>query len=65
MLGFVAAPDLRAETPPDQIKAAGAISLTAELLDKMDKFIKSVSTDAAAKAELTAVDKDPSTTPET
>jgi hypothetical protein len=62
LLGF--APDLRAETPADQIKAAGAIRLTTELLDHMDKFMKSVSADAAAKAELAAVDKDPSTTPE-
>lgn len=65
VLGFAAAPDLRAETPPDQIKAAGAIPLTTELLDKMDKFIKSVTTDDAAKAELTAIGKDPSMTPET
>ena len=64
-LGFAAAPDLRAETPPDQIKAAGAIPLTTELLDKMDKFIKSVTTNDAAKAELAAVGKDPSITPET
>jgi hypothetical protein len=64
-LGFAAAPDLRAETPPDQIKAAGAIPLTTDLLDKMDKFIKSVSTADAAKAELAAVGKDPSMTPET
>jgi hypothetical protein len=65
VLGFAAAPDLRAETPPDQIKAAGAIPLTTELLDKMDKFVKSVSADDAAKAELAAVGKDPSITPET
>jgi hypothetical protein len=65
VLGFTAAPSLRAETPPDQIKAAGAIPLTTELLDKMDKFIKSVSADDAAKAELAAVNKDPSITPET
>jgi hypothetical protein len=64
VLGFAAAPDLRAETPPDQIKAAGAIPLTTELLDKMDKFIKSVGTNDAAKAELAAVGKDPSFTPE-
>ena len=32
-----AVPALRAEIPPDQIKAAGAIPLTTELLDKMDK----------------------------
>jgi hypothetical protein len=65
VLGFTTAPDLRAETPPDQIKAAGAIPLTTELLDKMDKFIKSVSSDEAAKAELAAIGKDPSITPET
>ena len=63
--GLAAAPDLRAETPPDQIKAAGAIPLTTELLDKMDKFIKSVSSNEAAKAELAAIGKDPSITPET
>lgn len=65
LLGFAAAPGLRAETPPDQIKAAGAIPLTTELLDKMDKFIKSVSGNEAAKAELAAIGKDPSITPET
>lgn len=65
VLGFAAAPDLRAETPPDQIKAAGAIPLTTELLDKMDKFVKAVSGDEAAKAELAAIGKDPSITPET
>ena len=65
-LGFAAAPDLRAETPPDQIKAAGAIPLTTELLDKMDKFLKNMDTDDAAKAEFVAVAKDPSSfTPET
>jgi len=64
VLGLAVAPDLRAETPPDQIKAAGAISLTTELVNKMDRFMKSVSTDAAAKAELAAVDKEPSNTPE-
>src|SRR6266481_2105720 len=61
---FTIVPAGHAETPPDQIKAAGAIPLTTELLDKMEKFIKSVSTDDAAKAELAAVGKDPSMTPE-
>jgi hypothetical protein len=65
VLGFAAAPDLRAETPPDQIQAAGAIPLTTELLDKMDKFIKNVSTNDAAKTELAGAGKDPSITPET
>src|SRR6266403_653933 len=64
VLGFAAVPGLRAETPPDQIKAAGAIPLTTGLLDKMDKFIKNVSTDEAAKAELAAIGKAPSITPE-
>ena len=64
LLGFAAAPELGAETPPDQIKAAGAIALTTELLDKMDEFIKSLNSDNAAKAELAAVSKDPSITPE-
>jgi hypothetical protein len=63
-LCFAAAPDLRAETPPDQIKAAGGIALTTELLDKMDKFIKGMTSNDAAKAELAAVSKDPSITPE-
>ena len=62
LLGF--APNLRAETPPDQVKAAGAIALTTALLDKMDAFIKNVSTNEAAKAELAAAGKDPSITPE-
>lgn len=65
LLGFTAAPDLRAETPPDQIKAAGAIPLSTELLDKMDKFLKGLNTDEAAKAELVTAGKDPSFTPET
>jgi hypothetical protein len=64
-LGFATPPDIRAETPPDQIKAAGAIPLTTELLDKMEKFVKNVSTDDAVKAELAAAGKDPSITPET
>jgi hypothetical protein len=63
-LGFALAPDLRAETPPDQIKAAGAIPLTTELLDKMDKFITNVNSNDAAKAELGAAGKDSSITPE-
>jgi hypothetical protein len=50
LLSFAAAPELRAETPPDQIKAAGAIPLTTDLLDKMDKFIKSVSADKCGES---------------
>jgi hypothetical protein len=52
-------PALRAEIPPDQVKAASDITLTTALLDKMDKFISAVGADAAAKAELAELDKDP------
>ena len=54
-----AAPALRSETPPDQVKDAAAIKLTTDLLDKMDAFITAVSADAAAKAELDEIGKDP------
>ena len=65
VMASVSAPNLRAETPPDQIKAAGAIPLTTELLDKMDEFLKEVSANEEAKKELAAIGKDPSITPET
>jgi hypothetical protein len=65
VLAFAGAPDLDAQTPPDQIKAAGAIALTTDLLDKMDEFVTAVKSDNAAIAELDAVGKDPSVTPET
>jgi hypothetical protein len=59
LIAFSAAPALRAETPPDQVKDAGAIKLTTDLLDKMEAFIQAVSGDAAAKAELDEIGKDP------
>ena len=65
IVAFATAPALRAETPADQIKAAGAIPLTTDLLDKMDKAIKALSTDDGAKAELGTIGKDPNMTPET
>ena len=65
VLGFAAAPARSAEIPPDQIKTAGAIPLTTDLLDKMDKVIKNLSASDSAKAELAVVGKDPSVTPET
>ena len=61
---FALVPTIRAETPADQVKAAGAIPLTTDLLDKMDAAIKSLGDDAAAKAELTEIGKDPNMTPE-
>ena len=61
---FVIVPTIRAETPADQVKAAGAIPLTTALLDKMDAAIKSLSDDAAAKAELAEIGKDSNMSPE-
>ena len=58
LLGFAVAPLARAEAPPSQLKLAGAIPLTTELLDKMEKFLTSVKSDAAAKAELVAALKE-------
>ena len=63
-IAFAAAPVLRAETPPDQIKAAAAIPLTTALLDKMDAFIKALGADEAAKKELGAASADPSISPD-
>lgn len=64
LFALAAAPVLRAETPPDQVKAAGAIPLTTALLDKMDGFIKALSANDAAKKELNAASADPSIEPD-
>jgi hypothetical protein len=58
LFGFGAAPTTRAEAPASELKLAGAIPLTTELLDKMEKFFTSAKSDAAAKAELVAVIKE-------
>jgi len=55
---FALAPTTRAAIPDDVLKRAGAIPLTAELLEKMEKFVASVKTDTAAKAELAAFTKE-------
>jgi hypothetical protein len=65
LVAFVLVPTTRAaETPADQLKAAGAIPLTTDLLDKMDAAIKTLGQDAAAKVEMTEIGKDPNMTPE-
>ncbi len=64
LTALVAAPALRAETPPDQMKAAGAIPLTTALLDKMDAAVTALSADDAAKKELSTASADPSINPE-
>jgi hypothetical protein len=57
-LSFTAAPTTRAAVPESELKLAGAIPLTTELLEKMEKFLTSAKSDAAAKAELVAVTKE-------
>jgi hypothetical protein len=64
LLACAAVPAFCAETPADQIKAAGAIPLTTDLLDKMDKAVKALTGDEAAKTEMNAIGKDPNMTPE-
>jgi hypothetical protein len=54
----VVTPAMPAQTPSDQAKAAGAIPLTLELLDKIDKLTKAVSSDAATNAEWNSSSKD-------
>ena len=58
VVDFAAAPTTRAEIPASELKLAGAIPLNTELLDKMEKFLTSAKSDAAAKAELVAVTKE-------
>ena len=56
---FAVTPVTRAEPPSDQARMAGSIPLTIELLDKIDKFTKAVSSDAATTAEWNTSSKDP------
>ena len=58
LFSFAAVPRTRAGIPASELKIAGAIPLTTELLDKMEKFLTSAKGDAAAKAELVAVAKE-------
>src|SRR2546421_9904318 len=58
LVSFAAVPRTRADIPASELKIAGAIPLTTELLDKMEKFLTSAKGDAAAKAELVAVAKE-------
>jgi hypothetical protein len=55
---FAAAATTYADIPASELKLAGAIPLNTELLDKMEKFLTSAKSDAAAKAELVAVTKE-------
>lgn len=52
LAAFTVTPKVRSE---DMAKAAGAIELTTELVDKMDAAAKAVRSDDAARAEMAAV----------
>ena len=54
-VGLTIVPAARARISDDQIKTAGGIKLTTELLDKMEKVAKAVTADEAARTELAAV----------
>jgi hypothetical protein len=51
-------PPTRGAIPESELKLAGSIPLTTELLDKMEKFLTSAKSDPAAKAELVAVTRE-------
>ncbi len=55
LAAFTIVPTVSAKTSDDQIKSAGAIELTTDLLDKMDNAAKAVRADEAARAEVMAV----------
>ena len=48
-------PAVSAKIPDDQIKSAGAIELTTELVDKMEKAATAIHADEAARTELAAI----------
>jgi hypothetical protein len=58
LFGIVATSTTRAAIPESELKKAGAIPLTTELFDKMEKFFTAVKSEAAAKAEIVAVMKE-------
>ncbi|MFL6514189.1 MAG: hypothetical protein ACJ8M1_04125, partial [Chthoniobacterales bacterium] len=51
-------PSIGAAVPENELKLAGAIPLTTELFDKIEKFYAGAKSDAAVKAELVGVTKE-------
>jgi hypothetical protein len=58
LLLFALAFTARAAFPEAELKRVVSITLTTELLEKMEKFVTSVKSDAGAKAELAAATKE-------
>ena len=55
---------VQAQLPDEIEKFVRAIPLTTALLDSLDKFAKTVGSDAAVRAEMEASEKDPAMTPD-
>ena len=55
LAAFTIVPAVNAKISDDQIKSAGAIELTTELVDKMEAAAKAVREDEAARSEVAAV----------
>ena len=54
-IAVIGVPIARAKISDDQVKSAGAIKLTTDLLDKMSTVAKAVRADEAARTEMAAV----------
>ena len=55
LAAFTFVPAVSAKLPDSQLKAAGDIELTTDLLDKMEKAATAIRADDAARAELNAI----------
>ena len=55
LVALTIVPAVTARISDDQIKSAGALALTTELLDKMDKAAKAVRADEVARTEMAGV----------
>jgi hypothetical protein len=55
LVAFIVVPFVSAKISDDQIKSAGAIELTTELVDKMEKAAAAIHADEAARTELAAI----------
>lgn len=64
VLGLAPFARVQAQLPEQVEKMAAAITLTTELLDKLDAFAKTVGGDPAIRAQMAASEKDPDFTAE-
>ncbi|MEY2563256.1 MAG: hypothetical protein QOH88_1449 [Verrucomicrobiota bacterium] len=64
LLGLAPLARVQAQLPDEVAKMAGGMTLTTALLDSLDKFAKTVGSDAEVRAEMEASSKDASITPD-